>query len=73
MHAFIAMGTQWRSSGLAPTGLDYNALPVVLRIQGVPRAEWRDVFEQIRILEDTALGIMSKHAEQQRQRSRRGG
>lgn len=60
VNVFIAMGTQWRVSMNGPTGLDYNALPGVMRLCGVPRAEWPEVFESIRVLEDAALGIMRK-------------
>lgn len=60
VNVFIAMGTQWRIAMNGPTGLDYNALPGVMRLCGVARSEWPEVFESIRTLEDAALGIMRK-------------
>ena len=58
VNVFIAMTTQWRSNMGGPTGLDYGALPVVMRLAGVPLAERAGVFESIRILEDAALEAM---------------
>ncbi len=40
------------------TGLDYNAVPVVLRLQGVPRADWSQLFEDVRVMEGVALQAM---------------
>lgn len=61
INVFISMSTQWRSSGFGTTGLDYGALPAVLRMSGIPRAQWSDIFESIRILEDWALHTMRKN------------
>jgi hypothetical protein len=41
-----------------PTGLDYNALPQVMRLTGVPHKDWQDVFDGIRTMEDAALEKM---------------
>ena len=41
-----------------PTGLDYNALPGVMRMSGIPRASWGAVFEDLRQMEDAALQVM---------------
>lgn len=40
------------------TGLDYNALPVVMRMVGVPQKERSAVFEEVRVMEDAALEQM---------------
>lgn len=58
VNAFIAMSTQWRVGMSGATGLDYAALPTVLRLHGIRRAEQADVFEGIRIMESAALDIM---------------
>lgn len=58
--AFVALGTQWRDGMNGATGLDYSAIPFVLRMRGVPRDEWPEVFEQIRIMEHEALIEMHK-------------
>lgn len=55
---FIAMMTQWRIGMSGATGLDYNAIPVVMRLVGVPAAERADVFEGVRTMEDAALTYM---------------
>lgn len=56
VHCFISLGTQWR---IAPNGraygLDYAAIPTVLRLNGVARAEWQDVFQSIQVMEAAYL------------------
>ncbi len=52
------MSTQWRVGMSGPTGLDYVALPQVMRLTGVPRKDWQDVFDGIRTMEDAALEKM---------------
>lgn len=61
MNTLIAMSTQWRlgPSGF-PTGLDYTALPAVMRFAGVPRAFWPDTFECVRVMEAEAMAVMSE-------------
>jgi len=58
LNVFIAMSTQWRVGMSGATGLDYAALPGVMRLIGVSAAERADVFDDIRIMEDAALGKM---------------
>lgn len=60
VETFMAMSTQWRVGGAGAVGLDYGALPAVLRLRGVPRAQWTDLFEQLQIIESEALAIMSE-------------
>jgi hypothetical protein len=52
---FGALCTQWRVGNSGPIGLDYNAIPTVLRLKTVPRKDWDDVFECIRVMEAAAL------------------
>ncbi len=40
------------------TGLDYAAIPGVLRMLGISRKDWPEVFEDLRIMEDVALTKM---------------
>jgi hypothetical protein len=58
VKVFISMDTQWRVGTGGAIGLDYNALPAVLRMSRVPRTDWPDVFECIRVLEGAALKTM---------------
>ena len=58
VNAFIAMLTQWRVGMAGVTGLDYGVIPAVLRMAGIPRGEWPDVFDGLRIMEAEALQIM---------------
>lgn len=60
VNVLIAMSTQWRTGGFGPTGLDYNALPSVMRLVGVPRADWPDTFECVRVLEAEAMKVMGE-------------
>jgi len=55
---FDAMTTQWRTSMVGCTGLDYTPLRSVMRMIGVPPSEHADVFDSIRILEGAALETM---------------
>lgn len=52
------MTTQWRVGMAGVTGLDYSALTIVLRISRIPRSEWRDIFDCVRIMEDAALATV---------------
>lgn len=52
---FAAMSTQWRIGFSGPTGLDYSALPFVMRMKRIPRDDWDDLFNQIYIMESAAL------------------
>lgn len=54
------MGTQWRIGMAGATGLDYAALPPVMRLVGVSRKDWPDVFEGVRVMESAALQTMHK-------------
>lgn len=58
VNTFVAMSTQWRVGAMGATGLDYNALPAVMRMIGVPVQDRADVFEDVRTLEDAALTLM---------------
>lgn len=57
---FCAMDTQWRVGVGGATGLDYGALPTVLRFLGVKRAEWSAVWDSVRVMERAALEEMHK-------------
>lgn len=58
LNVFISMGTQWRVGMNGPVGLDYNALPAVMRMMGVPAKSRAGVFEDIRTMEEVALSKM---------------
>ena len=52
------MGTQWRLGPGGPIGLDYAALPAVMRLTGVAKGSRAEVFDALRVLEDAALEQM---------------
>ncbi len=56
--AFNSMLTQWRMGFSGPIGLDYTALPVVLRLQRIPHKQWSQIFEDVQIMEHEALESM---------------
>lgn len=60
VSVFASMTTQWRVGPGGVIGLDYGALPEVMRMRGISRSRWPEVFDDIRIMEDTALGWMRK-------------
>ena len=57
-NVFVAMSTQWRIGVSGPSGLDYNALPVVMRMSGVRSVERADVFNGVQVMEDAALALI---------------
>lgn len=58
VRVFTSMQTQWRVGASGATGLDYSTLPFVFRMTDTPRNKWPDVFDDLRILENTALEKM---------------
>lgn len=54
------MSTQWRTGMNGATGMDYSALPEVMRMTNIPRRDWPEIFESIRVMEDAALEHMRK-------------
>lgn len=60
VNVFIAMSTQWRVGMNGATGLDYNALPAVMKLIGVPKNLRTSVFDDIRTLEDSAMETIRK-------------
>lgn len=62
VNTFIAVATQWRVGPGGPTGLDYAAVEPALRLTGVPRRRWREVFTDLRVMEDAALAQMRSEA-----------
>lgn len=43
-----------------PVGLDYNVLPTVFRLRGIPRSKWSEMFDLIQVMEVEALETMSE-------------
>jgi hypothetical protein len=58
---FDAMRTQWRVGMNGAAGLDYTSLPVVLRLQSIPRNDWPDTFDCVRVMEAEAMKVMSEN------------
>lgn len=54
------MGTQWRVGFSGPTGLDYNVLFRLLDEAGLSGQQWREMFEDIQVLEVHALKTISE-------------
>lgn len=52
------MQTQWRADMGAVIGLDYSALPMVMRLYGVPVSKRRKVFDDVRVMEHAAIRWM---------------
>lgn len=60
---FDSMSTQWRSSGMGATGLDYNVLPLVSKSVGVKKKDLPYILQDIRVLESEALKVMFEQRE----------
>lgn len=59
----LDMETQWRTAPGGIIGLDYSVLPFVLKNTGVQRADWPQVFSDIRVMEAAALSIFREVAD----------
>lgn len=61
VEVFDALGTQW---AVAPSGkaigLRYEAMPLVMRIHAVAPADRRQVFEDVRVMENAVLTMINK-------------
>lgn len=55
---FEALSTQWNVGMAGIVGLRYEVLPAVLRACGVAASDRPRMFQQIRIMERAALGVM---------------
>jgi hypothetical protein len=55
---FVQVSTQWRLGMSGPVGLDYNVLFRIMDNLNMPQQEWQDMFEDIRVMESTALDTM---------------
>lgn len=55
---FLSMSTQWRQGSGGPTGLDYNALPIVMKFYKIERDE--QLLNDLRILEGETLRLFYK-------------
>lgn len=58
VNIFIAMSTQWRMGSQGPIGVDYSVLPVMWKLFEVKKKARLEIFQDLRILEDAALGEM---------------
>lgn len=56
---FNALATQWRIGMGGATGLDYTAVATTMRLCGIPRSKWTDLFADVQIMEQAALEAMS--------------
>lgn len=57
-EVFNSLGTQWCVGMAGPTGLNYCAVEAVLRLQGLPAEDWPELFNDVRIMEASALDAM---------------
>lgn len=55
--------TQWNYAGMGgvPTGLRYEALPFLMRLQGVPRDEQQELVDCLQIMEVHAMKVMTRN------------
>ena len=60
---FNSMSTQWRAGMSGATGLDYTSLPVVMDLEGVEADDRKQVFRDVRTMEQEALKTMADNQE----------
>jgi hypothetical protein len=54
-NTFIRMLRQWTVGPGGPIGLRLEALPVALRLEGVPRKDWTHVADGVAVMETETL------------------
>lgn len=55
---FQACATQWRTGMNGPSGLDYNVIPWLMKLQGID--DGAAALADLRVMERVALNIMHK-------------
>ena len=61
-EVFNSMASQWRVSGMGDaTGLDYNVIPVVAKLLGYKGKEVKNMFSDLRVMENEALTTMGEN------------
>ena len=60
---FNSMSTQWRAGMSGATGLDYTSLPIVMDLEGVDADDRKQVFRDVRTMEQEALKTMADNQE----------
>ena len=60
---FNSMSTQWRAGMCGATGLDYTSLPIVMDLEGVDADDRKQVFRDVRTMEQEALKTMADNQE----------
>ena len=60
---FNSMSTQWRAGMSGATGLDYTSLPIVMDLDGVDADDRKQVFRDVRTMEQEALKTMADNQE----------
>lgn len=57
-NVFVVMLDQWIMGFNGPVGLNYGSLPEVWRRTKTPHADRDRIFDDLRVMADTALGII---------------
>jgi hypothetical protein len=70
-EVFMALMTQWRVGMSGPTGLDYAAVPVVMKFYQVAPADRRRVFDDLRVMESEALKVFADGRQQNQHHTNR--
>lgn len=61
LQVFDAMLSQWNMGGMGGViGLRYEALPLVLKLQGIQRRRQRELFDALRVMERAAITEINK-------------
>lgn len=60
LQVFSALVTQWNVIQHATVGLRYEAIPIVLKMGGVPEKEHAQILNDLRVMENEALRIFNK-------------
>lgn len=60
LNLFLDMSTQWRMGPGGVIGLDYQVIPMFLRLRRVPRDRWEPLIDDLRTMEAEALSVLAE-------------
>ncbi|MGJ7512342.1 DUF1799 domain-containing protein [Variovorax sp. GT1P44] len=67
LKVFSSMNTQWHIGMAGATGLMYGAMSFLFDIHGLDRKDWPEVFDDVQVMERTALAFWRQKAEEAEQ------
>ena len=58
---FDFLSTQWRATSSGVIGLDYNVIPLGVKMLGIREEDEIDAIDGLRVMESTAINLMNNN------------